>query len=283
MTPAKILYDEIKPVIQIVKIIWLPKKIKSSRSKETSKAARLHPPLYELDLQALSQLGAENDEHGEDEYFKREEPNANRSSTRDLVKIFNIDHYPVRMQYDGATYSMDFATSRECSACKCQDYKMKHDGVINAINTLTASVKEITSKRAVIPSKSISYPYTPLEIKVDKRRRKEISKGLSSIEKRKFATPLSFSCTLDQCTRTTGERHELKKVRTDWSLIKAYRDKMGNLFDVEYAERISQQLFDSLDCGIFVVAYAEYLSDGLQVSNDGLDVRLLYKRYAALL
>ncbi|KAF3685840.1 hypothetical protein FXO37_00231 [Capsicum annuum] len=40
----------------------------------------------------------------------------------------------------GSSFSLDFATSRECSACKCQDCKAKHDGVINAINALTASV-----------------------------------------------------------------------------------------------------------------------------------------------
>ncbi|PHU07466.1 hypothetical protein BC332_23955 [Capsicum chinense] len=37
------------------------------------------------------------------------------------------------------------------------------------------------------------------------------------------------------------------------------------------------------DCGPFVVTYAEYLSDGLQVPNDGLDAGLLHKRFAALL
>ena len=37
------------------------------------------------------------------------------------------------------------------------------------------------------------------------------------------------------------------------------------------------------DCGPFVASYAEYLSDELQVPNDGLDVGLLHKRYAALL
>ncbi|PHU02549.1 hypothetical protein BC332_27800 [Capsicum chinense] len=37
------------------------------------------------------------------------------------------------------------------------------------------------------------------------------------------------------------------------------------------------------DCGPFVAAYAEYLSDGLQVPNDGINVGLLFKRYAALL
>ncbi|PHU17672.1 hypothetical protein BC332_13367 [Capsicum chinense] len=37
------------------------------------------------------------------------------------------------------------------------------------------------------------------------------------------------------------------------------------------------------DYGLFVVAYAEYLSDELQVLNDGLDARLHRKRYADLL
>ena len=62
-------------------------------------------------------------------------------------------------------FSPDFAASSECSSCKCQDSKAKHDGVISVINTLTSSVKEMTSKRGVMPSKRISYPDTPLEIK----------------------------------------------------------------------------------------------------------------------
>ncbi|PHT84361.1 hypothetical protein T459_12804 [Capsicum annuum] len=73
------------------------------------------------------------------------------------------------------------------------------------------------------------------------------------------------------------------KVRTDWSTIEAYRDKMVNLFDVQYIGEIAQQTIDSLDCSLFVAAYAEYLSDGLQVPNDRLDTGLLRKRHATLL
>ncbi|PHU21625.1 hypothetical protein BC332_06732 [Capsicum chinense] len=58
---------------------------------------------------------------------------------------------------------------------------------------------------------------------------------------------------------------------------------MANPFDVQFVDGIAKQTIDSLDCGPFVSAYAEYLSDGLQVPNDGLDVGLLRKRYAALL
>ncbi|KAF3680463.1 hypothetical protein FXO37_03309 [Capsicum annuum] len=53
------------------------KEIESSPSKGTSAAAQLHPPLYELSLQALSQSGAEDNENGEEESFKRDDPNDN--------------------------------------------------------------------------------------------------------------------------------------------------------------------------------------------------------------
>ncbi|PHT58523.1 hypothetical protein CQW23_00886 [Capsicum baccatum] len=72
------------------------------------------------------------------------------------------------------------------------------------------------------------------------------------------------------------------KVRTDWSMIEAYQDKMANPFNVQYVDGIAQQTIGSLDCGPFVATYVEYLSDGLQVPNDGLDAGLLRKIYAAL-
>ncbi|PHU20241.1 hypothetical protein BC332_11392 [Capsicum chinense] len=37
------------------------------------------------------------------------------------------------------------------------------------------------------------------------------------------------------------------------------------------------------DCGLFVAAYAEYLSDRLQVPNDKPDTELLRRRYVSLL
>ncbi|PHT81929.1 hypothetical protein T459_14944 [Capsicum annuum] len=38
-----------------------------------------------------------------------------------------------------------------------------------------------------------------------------------------------------------------QKVRTDWSMIEVYRDKMGNPFDVQYVEGIAQQTIGSLE------------------------------------
>ncbi|PHU12663.1 hypothetical protein BC332_19593 [Capsicum chinense] len=91
------------------------KEIESSPSKGTSAAARLHPPLYELSLQMLSQSGAEDNEHGEEESLKRDDPNANSPSAKELVKIFSIDCYPMRMQCDGATdLTVDLVVKKSC-------------------------------------------------------------------------------------------------------------------------------------------------------------------------
>ncbi|PHT34040.1 hypothetical protein CQW23_25840 [Capsicum baccatum] len=91
------------------------KEIESSPSKGTSAAAQLHPPLYELALQALSQSGAEDSEHEEKESFKRDDPNANSPSVEELVKTFSINRYPVRIQCDCATDLMgDLMIKKSC-------------------------------------------------------------------------------------------------------------------------------------------------------------------------
>ncbi|KAM3341632.1 hypothetical protein P3S68_026598 [Capsicum galapagoense] len=112
------------------------------------------------------------------------------------LTVFKANHH----EYDHTGYT-DFASPNECSACKCQGCREKHDVVINAINALTASVKKLTS---------ILFPSAPLEIRA-KRRRRVISRALSGIQKSKIATPLSVSCT-EQRTMSKGEQHELKKV-----------------------------------------------------------------------
>ncbi|PHT82136.1 hypothetical protein T459_15151 [Capsicum annuum] len=68
-----------------------------------------------------------------------------------------------------------------------------------------------------------------------------------------------------------------QKVHSDWSMIKAYRDKMSNSFDVEYVKEIAQQPIGILDCGLFVAAYVEHLSDGLQVQYSAKDMLLFYR------
>ncbi|PHU28525.1 hypothetical protein BC332_00618 [Capsicum chinense] len=157
---------------------------------------------------------------------------------------------------------------------------------------------EMTSKTGVIPSKRISYPDTPLEIKAAKRRRKDTSKVSAVVILKERRIRFYDSMSQRRRFRPSSEIQKLakilptyldisgfldQKICTDWSMIEAYRDKMANPFDVQYVDGIAQQTIGSLDCSPFVAAYAEYLSDGLQVSNDGLDAGLLRKRYVALL
>ncbi|PHU09462.1 hypothetical protein BC332_21322 [Capsicum chinense] len=94
-----------------------------------------------------------------------------------LCTVFKENHY----EYDHTGYT-DFAFPSKCSACKCQDCRAKHDVVINAINALTASIRELTSKRGLIPSERILFPSALLEIRA-KRRRRVIFRALSSIQK----------------------------------------------------------------------------------------------------
>ncbi|KAF3619316.1 hypothetical protein T459_16048 [Capsicum annuum] len=82
-----------------------------------------------------------------------------------------------------------------------------------------------------------------------------------------------------------------KTERADWTSLKAYNDKLGpytqfinqNSFDVDYVQNIPQQASDSLDCGIFVAAYVEVLSEGLDVHSCDFDDGNQRARYASLL
>ncbi|PHU04810.1 hypothetical protein BC332_25632 [Capsicum chinense] len=461
------------------------KEIKSSPSKGASAAAQLHPPLYELALQALSQSGAEDNKHGEEKSFKRDDPNANRPSAEELVKTFSIDCYPVRMQCIGATnltgdlvvksvmgksfkafrkilreQKMDSYFRESCfgqylnflednntrfqmkmvyyllkrrfmyeKQDKMDEVWINYCGIpvcfgwkefsivtglkcypppSQVIPTLTQKKAPRTPKKGKYKSSnrddlvSIIGPSFKIKNLTETLKGKELSKKHKKslclvwfVHNVLWARDVNNNISLDlinlsedlECARATEELLELKKVdiiatvedhnitvdnpstaskyeekvqpvsleerknylfegfnisdealknltqlindysewivdgllkhhadrrrfgqlseiqklakilltyldmsgfldqkvRTDWSTIEAYGDKMANPFDVKYVDGIAQQTIGSLDCGPFVAAYAEYLSDGLQVPNDVLDAGLLCKRYASLL
>ncbi|KAH0651614.1 hypothetical protein KY285_031743 [Solanum tuberosum] len=78
--------------------------------------------------------------------------------------------------------------------------------------------------------------------------------------------------------------------RTDWSSLDTYKDKQTDMllgpqhdFEVEFVQDIMQQESDSLDCGIFVAAFAEFLSDRIPISKIEFHSEYLHTRYAALL
>ncbi|XP_069150830.1 uncharacterized protein [Solanum lycopersicum] len=85
-------------------------------------------------------------------------------------------------------------------------------------------------------------------------------------------------------------KERLIRERTDWAALDAYKDmKTGELlgpqhsFNVEFAQDNMQQISDSLDCGLFVAVYEEFLSDKINMSCNSFESSYLRKRYARLL
>ncbi|KAF3641654.1 hypothetical protein FXO37_22902 [Capsicum annuum] len=89
----------------------------------------------------------------------------------------------------------------------------------------------------------------------------------------------------------TGSTQCLSQTPAEMMSLKSYKNKMSNVagdlndtpFDVEYVEDIAQQVSGSLDCGVFMTGYEEFLSDQMQIPSSNLDAEYLRKRYATLL
>ncbi|PHU04936.1 hypothetical protein BC332_25758 [Capsicum chinense] len=315
------------------------KEIESSPSKETSSLAQLHPPLYELTLQALSQLGVEDNEHSEEKSFKRDDPNANSPSAEELVKTFSIDRYPVRMQCDGAT---DLTGDLVVKSVDITATTEEHNMTVDNPSTVSKDEEKVEPRIDVIfyyLRKKVKlqtqeqYRYTignclykvylnnaydrycqqKLDISQNEECLINIIKGFSIpaglpwhlvdkvyipinygdkfhwvlavvilkerrirfydlISRRRRSRPSSEMQKLAKILPTYLDMSGFldQKVRTDWSTIKWLIHLMYNMLT---------KLLNKL----LVASYAEYLNDGLQVPNNGLDAGLLCKRYAALL
>ncbi|KAG5630109.1 hypothetical protein H5410_001826 [Solanum commersonii] len=105
----------------------------------------------------------------------------------------------------------------------------------------------------------------------------------SSRTNRKWCTEIQkLSTMLPKYLESSGFYE--KKDRANWSVLESYQGKKkSHPFEVIDVIGIAQQARNSLDCGVFVVAYAEFLSDGLQIPSDGIISQSLRLRYASLL
>ncbi|PHU19588.1 hypothetical protein BC332_10739 [Capsicum chinense] len=194
------------------------KEIESSPSKETSAATQLHPPLYELALQGLSQSGTKDNEHGE-ESFKRDDPNANIPSIEELIKTFSIDCYPVRIQCDSTTdLTGDLVVMSVMGKYFNAFRKILREQKLDSYfrESYFGKYLDLSEDNNARFQMKIVYDILKrrhsTKIKAAKRKRKDTFKASSIITKSKIATPLSLSCTDVQCARATEEQHELKKV-----------------------------------------------------------------------
>ncbi|PHU02847.1 hypothetical protein BC332_28098 [Capsicum chinense] len=259
--------------------------MESSSSKGISEAARLHPLLCKLALQALSQLEAYNNEKGDDDYFKSDDPNANNPPIEELSKpsalIFTLS-VPLLLDYNvililllsgdgvvgGGSGAAIGANDDPIAVFKIKNhYDYDHtvavtvEGTVEQHNITVDNPstafkdEEKLNILAGLPWHFVDEVYIlincgdvfhwVLVVIILKERHIQVYESMlgrrcsrSSLEIQNLAkilpTYLDINGSLDQ------------KVRTDWSTIEAYRDKMGNPFDVEYVEGIAQQPIGSL-------------------------------------
>ncbi|PHT98309.1 hypothetical protein BC332_32778 [Capsicum chinense] len=77
---------------------------------------------------------------------------------------------------------------------------------------------------------------------------------------------------LSTCVGQSWHMVNENNVPTDWTALKSYEEKSErDPFQVEYVSEIAQQDSGTLDCGVFMAVYAEYLSEGLGISCSGID------------
>ncbi|PHT65253.1 hypothetical protein T459_29678 [Capsicum annuum] len=319
------------------------KEIKSSPSKETSATARLHPPLYKLTLQALSHSGAKDNEHREEESFKRDDPNANSPSIEELVKTFSIDRYLVRMQCDGATdLTADLVVKKSCfgkyldfpkdnNACFQMKWYMIFSSAAIAIDrqsivylylalTILAFQVDVTAEATAeehniivdIPSTTSKEEEKVEPVNLGERKNCPFEGFNISDEAPKKLTQLindysewiANGMLKHHADRYCQQQPEVSRnkeflinnikgfsipVGLPWHLVDEVYipincgDEFYWVLAVVILKERRIQVYDSMNCSSFIAAYAEYLSNVLQVPNDGLDSRLLRKRYAALL
>ncbi|XP_059310273.1 uncharacterized protein LOC132061477 [Lycium ferocissimum] len=76
----------------------------------------------------------------------------------------------------------------------------------------------------------------------------------------------------------------VEKKGIDFTHHPAYKDKApADKFEVVFVDNLPQQSPGSMDCGIYVVAFAEYLSHEEAIPPKDIDAELLRTRYGALL
>ncbi|MCD7459257.1 hypothetical protein HAX54_040457 [Datura stramonium] len=54
-------------------------------------------------------------------------------------------------------------------------------------------------------------------------------------------------------------------------------------FDVKFVDNLPQQPYSSIECGVFIAAYTEFLSNGVDIRAFDFDVNMHQHRYGALL
>ncbi|KAK4707058.1 hypothetical protein R3W88_033356 [Solanum pinnatisectum] len=171
--------------------------------------------------------------------------------------------------------------------CLCEQCEKQHDYFISHVKEFTNIFKIMTYNNDVHTSKKISQPlkfYWVLAIVVLKERRIKVYDSMSSSKtNRKLSSDIQklFSM-LPKYLEFNGSFEQ--KDQTNWSVLESFHGKnKSHPFKVIHVTGIAQEASNSLDCGLFVVAYANFLSDGLKVPSYEIISQTLPMGYASLL
>ncbi|KAF3657587.1 hypothetical protein FXO38_13632 [Capsicum annuum] len=214
--------------------------------------------------------GAEDNEHGEEECLKRDDPNVNSPSAKELVKTFSIDRYPA-WAFKVIPYLRQQVNYQEEVSCPrilrwLSAKTDKNTKFLDLFNSPKEAVDVIVEATAEEHNITVDNPSTA-------------SKEEEKVE------PLINNYSEWIADRLLKHHAGSIPAGLPWHLVDEVYIPInyGDAFHWVLAVVVLKETRIRVDCGPFVVAYTEYLNDGLQVSNYGLDVGLLRKRYAALL
>ncbi|KAF3614051.1 hypothetical protein FXO38_35892 [Capsicum annuum] len=286
-------------------------------------------------------IGVEANEHGEEEYFKRDDSNGNSPSAEELAKPFSIDHYPVRMQRDGAINLMGYLNTTETSkdtlelellnlwyktpehrkvyvsTKECTDPKVVNGIKIKLFGTTTITRKVILEGGLVVDDDGSSsgsgtgigvavgtndapltvfeitshYDYDHTGFNISDEAPKKLTQLISDYSEWIADWLLKHHAGryCQQQSKVSQNKECLINIIKDfsipaglpWHLVDEVYIPI-NYYD-EFHRVVVVIVLKERGCGIFVTSYTEYLSDRLQVTNDGLDAEVLHKRYVSLL
>ncbi|PHT99316.1 hypothetical protein BC332_31755 [Capsicum chinense] len=238
------------------------KETESSPSKGTNEAARIYPPLYEIVLQVLSQLEAEDNEYGEEDYFKRDDPNANSPSTEELVKTFSIDSYLVDVTVE-ATVERHNMTVDNPSTASMEEEKMKPISLGEQKNYpfegfCQQQYEVLRNEECLINIiKGFSIPlglpwYLVVEVYIPMNCRYEFYWVLAVVVLKERCIRV-YDSMLQRRYFGPSSESEIQKMA---KVLPTYLD-INDFLD----QKICTNCFlKCKDCGLFVTAYAEYLA-----------------------
>ncbi|PHT97936.1 hypothetical protein BC332_33142 [Capsicum chinense] len=161
------------------------------------------------------------------------------------------------------------------------------DAVVAAHQAAKTPAKRTRTRSKVFINEKFPWVLAVIALK---DRRIHVYDSLSSLRNMESINAINkLGAMLQTCL--SDSRFFEEKSRTNWDNVEVYRDKIiqrtqflnEHSLEVKYVQDIMLEECDSVDCGVFVAGYDEYLSEGMNVPSGDFEAEYHRMRYAALL